>query len=133
MINKVVICGVNTSQLPTIKTSEMRGMIKKIQEGDNELREQFIQGNLRLVLSVIQRFNSKNEPVDDLFQIGCVGLIKAIDNFERTPIIPAWHRYLYLSSLQMGSANPLARYAHRRQSYKSKRLLLDHTLCNEHR
>lgn len=82
MINKVVICGVNTSQLPTIKTSEMRGMIKKIQEGDTELREQFIKGNLRLVLSVIQRFNSKNEPVDDLFQIGCVGLIKAIDNFD---------------------------------------------------
>lgn len=83
MINKVVICGVNTSQLPTIKTSEMRGMIKKIQEeGDMELRDQFINGNLRLVLSVIQRFNSKNEPVDDLFQIGCVGLIKAIDNFD---------------------------------------------------
>lgn len=82
MINKVVICGVNTSQLPTIKASEMRGMIKKIQEGDTELREQFINGNLRLVLSVIQRFNSKNEPIDDLFQIGCVGLIKAIDNFD---------------------------------------------------
>ena len=63
-MNKVVICGVNTSQLPTIKPSEMRGMIKKIQEGDNELREQFIKGNLRLVLSVIQRFNSKNEPFD---------------------------------------------------------------------
>jgi RNA polymerase sporulation-specific sigma factor len=82
MINKVVICGVNTSQLPTIKTSEMRGMIKKIQEGDDQLRDQFINGNLRLVLSVIQRFNSKNEPVDDLFQIGCVGLIKSIDNFD---------------------------------------------------
>lgn len=82
MINKVVICGVNTSQLPTIKTSEMRGMIKRIQEGDDQLRDQFINGNLRLVLSVIQRFNSKNEPVDDLFQIGCVGLIKAIDNFD---------------------------------------------------
>lgn len=82
MINKVVICGVNTSELPTIKTSEMRGMIKKIQEGDDELRDQFINGNLRLVLSVIQRFNSRNEPVDDLFQIGCVGLIKAIDNFD---------------------------------------------------
>jgi len=82
MINKVVICGVNTSQLPTIKTSEMRGMIKRIQDGDEELRGEFINGNLRLVLSVIQRFNSKNEPVDDLFQIGCVGLIKAIDNFD---------------------------------------------------
>lgn len=82
VINKVVICGVNTSQLPTIKPSEMRGMLQKIQEGDMELRDKFINGNLRLVLSVIQRFNTKNEPVDDLFQIGCVGLIKAIDNFD---------------------------------------------------
>jgi len=68
MINKVVICGVNTSQLPTIKTSEMRDMLKKIQEGDTELREQFIKGNLRLVLSVIQRFNTRNEPVTICFK-----------------------------------------------------------------
>ncbi len=82
IINKVEICGINTSQLPKIKTSDMRDMIKRIQEGDTAVRDEFIFGNLRLVLSVIQRFNSRNEPVDDLFQIGCVGLIKAIDNFD---------------------------------------------------
>ena len=81
-MNKVEICGVNTSELPVIKSSNMRGMLQKIQSGDTECREKFIKGNLRLVLSVIQRFNSRNEPVDDLFQIGCVGLIKAIDNFD---------------------------------------------------
>lgn len=84
IINKVEICGVNTSQLPTIKSSDMRDMLRKIHEGDKEVRERFINGNLRLVLSVIQRFNSRNESVDDLFQIGCVGLIKAIDNFDLT-------------------------------------------------
>ncbi len=81
-MNKVEICGVNTSELPVIKSANMRGMLEKIQSGDTECREKFIKGNLRLVLSVIQRFNSRNEPVDDLFQIGCVGLIKAIDNFD---------------------------------------------------
>lgn len=83
-INKVQICGVNTSELPKIKSSTMREMLRKIQSGDEQCREDFIKGNLRLVLSVIQRFNSRNEPVDDLFQIGCVGLIKAIDNFDLT-------------------------------------------------
>lgn len=82
--NKVEICGINTSELPKIKSSEMRGMLKKIQEGDTIVRDDFIYGNLRLVLSVIQRFNSRNESIDDLFQIGCVGLIKAIDNFDLT-------------------------------------------------
>lgn len=81
-MNKVEICGVNTSELPVIKSANMREMLQKIQSGDTECREKFIKGNLRLVLSVIQRFNSRNEPVDDLFQIGCVGLIKAIDNFD---------------------------------------------------
>ena len=81
-MNKVEICGVNTSELPVIKSANMREMLKNIQSGDTECREKFIKGNLRLVLSVIQRFNSRNEPVDDLFQIGCVGLIKAIDNFD---------------------------------------------------
>lgn len=80
--NKVEICGVNTSELPVIKSADMRGMLKEIQQGDKACREKFIKGNLRLVLSVIQRFNSRNEPVDDLFQIGCIGLIKAIDNFD---------------------------------------------------
>lgn len=82
IINKVEICGINTSQLPKIKSSDMREMIRKIQEGNTAIRDEFIYGNLRLVLSVIQRFNSRNESVDDLFQIGCVGLIKAIDNFD---------------------------------------------------
>ena len=82
VINKVEICGINTSQLPKIKSADMRGMLEKIQNGDLKVRDEFIYGNLRLVLSVIQRFNSRNEAVDDLFQIGCVGLIKAIDNFD---------------------------------------------------
>ena len=72
IINKVEICGINTSQLPKIKSSDMREMIRKIQEGNTTIRDEFIYGNLRLVLSVIQRFNSRNESVDDLFQIGCV-------------------------------------------------------------
>lgn len=82
IINKVEICGINTSELPKIKSSDMRNMLVKIQQGDTAVRSDFIYGNLRLVLSVIQRFNSRNESVDDLFQIGCVGLIKAIDNFD---------------------------------------------------
>ncbi|KXG75939.1 RNA polymerase sporulation sigma factor SigG [Thermotalea metallivorans] len=81
-INKVEICGVNTSKLPVLTNAEMRELFKKIHEGDMSAREKFIQGNLRLVLSVIQRFNNRGEHVDDLFQVGCIGLIKAIDNFD---------------------------------------------------
>ncbi|TDT61849.1 RNA polymerase sporulation sigma factor SigG [Fonticella tunisiensis] len=80
--NKVEICGVNTSKLPVLKNEEMRQLIIKMRQGDNEAREKFIKGNLRLVLSVIQRFNNRGENVDDLFQVGCIGLIKAIDNFD---------------------------------------------------
>lgn len=80
--NKVEICGVNTSKLPVLKNEEMRQLIVKMRQGDNEAREKFIKGNLRLVLSVIQRFNNRGENVDDLFQVGCIGLIKAIDNFD---------------------------------------------------
>lgn len=83
-INKVEICGVNTSKLPVLTNVEMRQLFKKIHEGDMSAREKFIQGNLRLVLSVIQRFNNRGEHVDDLFQVGCIGLIKAIDNFDLT-------------------------------------------------
>ncbi|MBB6216997.1 RNA polymerase sporulation-specific sigma factor [Anaerosolibacter carboniphilus] len=83
-INKVEICGVNTSKLPVLTNAEMRQLFKKIHEGDMSAREKFIQGNLRLVLSVIQRFNNRGEHVDDLFQVGCIGLIKAIDNFDLT-------------------------------------------------
>ncbi len=82
MINKVEICGVNTSKLPVLKNEEMRNLFKVMQAGEIEAREKLIQGNLRLVLSVIQRFSNRGEYVDDLFQVGCIGLIKAIDNFD---------------------------------------------------
>lgn len=82
MINKVEICGVNTSKLPILSNEEKNELLKKIKNGDEEAREQFINGNLRLVLSVIQRFNNRGEYADDVFQIGCIGLIKAIDNFD---------------------------------------------------
>ena len=84
MINKVEICGVNTAKLPVLSSKEKEELFVKIKNGDNEAREKFIQGNLRLVLSVIQRFGGRGESVDDLFQVGCVGLIKAIDNFDIT-------------------------------------------------
>lgn len=79
---KVEICGVNTSRLPLLKQAEKEELFSKIAEGDLAAREKYIEGNLRLVLSVIKRFSSSNENVDDLFQIGCIGLIKAIDNFD---------------------------------------------------
>ena len=82
MANKVEICGINTSKLPVYKDVEMKQMIEKIKGGDKEVREQFIIGNLRLVLSVIQRFSNRGENPDDLFQVGCIGLIKALDNFD---------------------------------------------------
>ncbi len=82
MINKVEICGVNTSKLPVLKNEEMRRLFREMQAGEPKARETLIQGNLRLVLSVIQRFNNRGEYVDDLFQVGCIGLIKAIDNFD---------------------------------------------------
>ena len=81
---KVEICGVNTAKLPLLKQQEKEALFVRIKEGDNKAREEFIKGNLRLVLSVIKRFSSSNENVDDLFQIGCIGLIKAIDNFDTT-------------------------------------------------
>ena len=83
-LNKVEICGVNTSKLPLLSNEEKEALFARIQEGDMEARELYIKGNLRLVLSVIKRFGSSNENADDLFQIGCIGLIKAIDNFDST-------------------------------------------------
>jgi RNA polymerase sporulation-specific sigma factor len=80
--NKVEICGVDTSKLPVLKNEEMRELFKRMQEGDLEAREKLVNGNLRLVLSVIQRFNNRGEFVDDLFQVGCIGLMKSIDNFD---------------------------------------------------
>ena len=82
MLNKVEICGVNTSKLPLITKEEKEELLIKIKNGDKEARTKYINGNLRLVLSVIQRFYGRGENADDLFQIGCVGLIKAIDNFD---------------------------------------------------
>ena len=82
--SKVEICGVNTAKLPLLKLAEKEALFAKIEEGDLSAREKYIEGNLRLVLSVIKRFSSSNENVDDLFQIGCIGLIKAIDNFDST-------------------------------------------------
>ena len=81
---KVEICGVNTSKLPLLKNAEKEELFKRIGNGDESARKEYINGNLRLVLSVIKRFHSSNENVDDLFQIGCIGLIKAIDNFDST-------------------------------------------------
>lgn len=82
IVNKVEICGVNTSKLPVLSNAKMKELFLDIQKGDIEAREKLISGNLRLVLSVIQRFNNRGEYVDDLFQVGCIGLIKAIDNFD---------------------------------------------------
>lgn len=82
MINKVEICGVNTAKLPVLKEAEMTKLILEMKNGNIESREKFIRGNLRLVLSVIQRFNNRGENADDLFQVGCIGLIKALDNFD---------------------------------------------------
>lgn len=82
MINKVEIASVNTAKLPVLTNKEKNELLVKIKNGDSEAREKFINGNLRLVLSIIQRFNGRGESVDDLFQVGCVGLIKAIDNFD---------------------------------------------------
>ncbi|SHM07102.1 RNA polymerase, sigma subunit, RpsG/SigG [Caldanaerovirga acetigignens] len=81
-LNKVEICGVNTSKLPVLSNSKMKELFIKVKQGDKEAREKLIHGNLRLVLSVIQRFNNRGEYVDDLFQVGCIGLMKAIDNFD---------------------------------------------------
>lgn len=81
-INKVVICGVDTSKLPVLKEKEKEKLLLQVKQGSKAAREELINGNLRLVLSVIQRFTGRGENLDDLFQIGCIGLIKSIDNFD---------------------------------------------------
>ncbi len=81
---KVDICGVNTAKLPLISNDEKKILFERVAKGDKKAREQLIFGNLRLVLSIIHRFSNKNEDIDDLFQIGCIGLMKAIDNFDIT-------------------------------------------------
>lgn len=82
MINKVEICGVDTSTLPLIPEKQLKGYFERIYAGDKRAREEFVRGNLRLVLSVCQRFAMRGENMDDLFQVGCVGLLKAVDNFD---------------------------------------------------
>ena len=82
MQNKVEICGVNTARLKVLKNDEIQTLLLRTKQGDRHAREQLISGNLRLVLSVIQKFSNRGENVDDLFQVGCIGLIKAIDNFN---------------------------------------------------
>ena len=79
---KVDLCGVDTSALPVIKNERMRELFPRVHAGDKAARDEFVQGNLRLVLSVIKRFQGRGECVDDLFQVGCIGLMKAIDNFD---------------------------------------------------
>ena len=81
-INKVEICGVDTGKLPRISYKKSTELLERIKSGDESARDEFIQANLRLVLSVIQRFSNRGEQPDDLFQVGCIGLIKAIDNFD---------------------------------------------------
>ena len=81
---KVEICGVDTSKLPLLKEKTKEELLKKVKQGDMNAREELINGNLRLVLSVIQKFSSRGENPDDLFQVGCIGLIKSIDNFDIT-------------------------------------------------
>ena len=88
---KVEICGVNTAKLPLLSNEEKEELFQRILDGDKEAREQYIKGNLRLVLSVIQRFSNSQENIDDLFQIGCIGLIKAIDNFDITQNVKFFH------------------------------------------
>jgi RNA polymerase sporulation-specific sigma factor len=83
-LNKVVICGVNTAKLPLLTNEEKLDLFIRVENGDNRAREMLIEGNLRLVLSVIQRFAASSENADDLFQVGCIGLMKAIDNFDRS-------------------------------------------------
>ena len=81
MYNKVELCGVNTAELPILSEQEKRDLLTRARAGDKKARQSMIEGNLRLVLSVVQRFSQRGENMDDLFQVGCIGLIKAIDNF----------------------------------------------------
>lgn len=82
MLGKVEICGVNTAHLPTLSAAQTDALLRRAKQGDAQAREALVEGNLRLVLSVIQRFSGRGENADDLFQVGCVGLLKAIDNFD---------------------------------------------------
>ena len=80
--HKVEICGVNTANIKVLKSEEMTSLFKKYKEGDESAKEELINGNLRLVLSILKKYNNRCDNMDDLFQVGCIGLIKAIDNFD---------------------------------------------------
>ena len=82
--NKVVICGVNTAKLKVLTEEEKQALMRRVRAGDKDARQEMICGNLRLVLSIIQRFAGRRENLDDLFQVGCIGLVKAVDNFDIT-------------------------------------------------
>ena len=82
MQNKVELCGVNTAKLKVLKNEETQELLRRSKAGDKQAREELIQGNLRLVLSVVQRFQGRGESPDDLFQVGCIGLMKSIDHFN---------------------------------------------------
>ena len=84
IMNKVIICGLDTSKLPKLKGKDIAVLMDRLKAGDNEARQLFIYSNMRLVLSVVQRFNIRKENIDDVFQVGCVGLIKAMDNFDES-------------------------------------------------
>jgi len=83
-MHKVELCGVDTSKLPVLTAEEMQALFVRIHAGDRSARETFIQGNLRLVLSIVQRFSHRSESMNDLFQVGCIGLMKSIDHFDTT-------------------------------------------------
>ena len=87
MQNKVELCGVNTAKLKVLKNEETQALLRRAKAGDRQAREELIAGNLRLVLSVIQKFIGRGENPDDLFQVGCIGLLKAIQNFDETKLV----------------------------------------------
>ena len=130
-LNKVDICGMDTSKLPMMTHKRSRELLVRIKEGDTGAREEFIQGNLRLVLSVIQRFSGRGEQMDDLFQVGCIGLIKAIDNFNLAldvrfstyavpMIIGEVRRYLRDNNYRRAPAVPSGQYCHARKSLPAR-------------
>ena len=135
-LNKVEICGVNTSKLPVLKAEEKEELFRRIKEGDEEARELYIKGNLRLVLSVIKRFSNSSENMDDLFQIGCIGLIKAIDNFDTShgvrfstyavPMIIGEIRRYLRDNYPIRISRSLKDIAYKALKYKEEYLSLNH-------
>lgn len=117
---KVEICGVNTSKPPILQNEEKEALFERIKKGDEQAREEYIKGNLRLVLSVIKRFSGSNENVDDLFQIGCIGLIKALDNFD-----PAGHDVKFSTYAVPMIIGEIRRFLRDNQSMRVSRSIKD--------